>query len=446
MRVHTHGSLWRYVRASMSLAGYLPPICDPRDGHMLMDGGYINNLPADVAKDMFGACKVIAVDVGTTEDFTTYWNFGDTLSGWQILFSKLNPFIKKLSVPGMSDIQSRLSYISNHKHLKQMKEADFCYYLRPPVQKFKTLAFERYPELESIGRYHAQAIFTDKWVQDFMCDVLEKVEQGDAKSGRNRIYSIQKNEFKDLVDVIYSNKNDAKNKSQFASVNSETEGQPDIFSILKKSSIDNTNETSLIASNMSLSALASTDTNNNAYRRRSSVTAKEHQEILNGLQKAYGPKKAQLIINALEEQLEREELNTQTEDDSDWPRSRSNSYPVESNNTLIFERKSIEKIGEDLSLESIRDASEDKDIEVFNETAVQSTSCKSEQDCKETNLNEVDNNNDDNENENKPEEEDKQIRIKSTKPEIDENNNNLKSENTTFFISDSDGSNSDDIY
>ena len=40
-------------------------------------------------------------------------------------------------------------------------------------------------------------------------------------------------------------------------------------------------------------------------------------------------------------------------------------------------------------------------------------------------------------NENKPEEEDKQIRIKSTKPEIDENNNNLKSENTTFFISDS---------
>ena len=34
------GSLWRYVRASMTLFGYLPPICDPVDGHMLIDGGF----------------------------------------------------------------------------------------------------------------------------------------------------------------------------------------------------------------------------------------------------------------------------------------------------------------------------------------------------------------------------------------------------------------------
>lgn len=39
------GSLWRYVRASMSLSGYLPPLCDPIDGHLLLDGGYVNNLP-----------------------------------------------------------------------------------------------------------------------------------------------------------------------------------------------------------------------------------------------------------------------------------------------------------------------------------------------------------------------------------------------------------------
>lgn len=29
----------------MTLSGYLPPLCDPKDGHLLMDGGYINNLP-----------------------------------------------------------------------------------------------------------------------------------------------------------------------------------------------------------------------------------------------------------------------------------------------------------------------------------------------------------------------------------------------------------------
>lgn len=41
------GCLWRYIRASMSLSGYLPPLCDPKDGHLLMDGGYINNLPGN---------------------------------------------------------------------------------------------------------------------------------------------------------------------------------------------------------------------------------------------------------------------------------------------------------------------------------------------------------------------------------------------------------------
>ncbi|CAJ0585225.1 unnamed protein product, partial [Mesorhabditis spiculigera] len=50
MRVHRSGPLWAYARASMSLAGYLPPICDPQDGHHLLDGGYVNNLPADVMR------------------------------------------------------------------------------------------------------------------------------------------------------------------------------------------------------------------------------------------------------------------------------------------------------------------------------------------------------------------------------------------------------------
>lgn len=53
MRVHRSGPLWAYSRASMSLAGYLPPLCDPSDGHLLLDGGYVNNLPADVMRYYF---------------------------------------------------------------------------------------------------------------------------------------------------------------------------------------------------------------------------------------------------------------------------------------------------------------------------------------------------------------------------------------------------------
>ena len=31
----------------MSLSGYLPPLCDPVDGHLLLDGGYVNVLPGE---------------------------------------------------------------------------------------------------------------------------------------------------------------------------------------------------------------------------------------------------------------------------------------------------------------------------------------------------------------------------------------------------------------
>lgn len=47
------GSLWRYVRSSMSLSGYMPPLCDPIDGHLLLDGGYINNLPGKSITGLF---------------------------------------------------------------------------------------------------------------------------------------------------------------------------------------------------------------------------------------------------------------------------------------------------------------------------------------------------------------------------------------------------------
>jgi lysophospholipid hydrolase len=48
----------------MSLSGYLPPLCD--NGNMLLDGGYLNNLPTDVMKSL-GARTIIAVDVGSNE-------------------------------------------------------------------------------------------------------------------------------------------------------------------------------------------------------------------------------------------------------------------------------------------------------------------------------------------------------------------------------------------
>lgn len=57
-----HGSLALAMRASMSLPGIFNPV--EIDGHVLVDGGLVNQVPVDVVRDM-GADVVIAVDVGT---------------------------------------------------------------------------------------------------------------------------------------------------------------------------------------------------------------------------------------------------------------------------------------------------------------------------------------------------------------------------------------------
>jgi NTE family protein len=60
MHVMGSGDLARAIRASMSVPGVLAPVSV--DGHLLVDGGLVGNLPVDIVRDM-GVDVVIAVDV-----------------------------------------------------------------------------------------------------------------------------------------------------------------------------------------------------------------------------------------------------------------------------------------------------------------------------------------------------------------------------------------------
>lgn len=157
MRIHTHGSLWRYIRSSMSLSGYMPPLCDPVDGHLLLDGGYTNNLPADVMRSQ-GAHHIIAIDVGS-EDDQDLTNYGDDLSGWWLLWKRWNPFTSPIKVPNLPDIQSRLAYVSCVRQLEEVKNSDYCQYIRPPIDKYRTLQFGSFDEIREVGYQHGKTYF-----------------------------------------------------------------------------------------------------------------------------------------------------------------------------------------------------------------------------------------------------------------------------------------------
>ncbi|XP_040013278.1 patatin-like phospholipase domain-containing protein 7a isoform X1 [Xiphias gladius] len=202
MRVHTDGSLWRYVRASMSLSGYLPPLCDPKDGHLLMDGGYINNLPADVARSM-GAKVVIAIDVGSRDE-TNLTNYGDSLSGWWLLWKRFNPLAEKVKVLNMAEIQTRLAYVCCVRQLESVKNSDYCEYIRPPIDRYRTLEFGKFDEIAEVGYQHGKTVF-DVWSRSGVVEKMLKdrhQEEFYNTQSKNNVVTCPNASFTDLAEIV----------------------------------------------------------------------------------------------------------------------------------------------------------------------------------------------------------------------------------------------------
>ncbi|VCX40510.1 unnamed protein product [Gulo gulo] len=227
MRVHTDGSLWRYVRASMSLSGYMPPLCDPRDGHLLMDGGYINNLPgsapppsptppwgsaglsqavttavsspADVARSM-GAKVVIAIDVGS-QDETDLTNYGDALSGWWLLWKRWNPLATKVKVLNMAEIQTRLAYVCCVRQLEMVKNSEYCEYLRPPIDSYGTLDFGKFDEICEVGYQHGRTVF-DIWGRSGVLEKMLQDRRGPSKMKACDVLTCPNASFTDLAEIV----------------------------------------------------------------------------------------------------------------------------------------------------------------------------------------------------------------------------------------------------
>lgn len=146
--IHRSGYVWRYVRASMSLAGLVPPLCD-ENGSMLVDGGYLDNLTVAHMKSL-GADVIFAIDVGSDDD-QTLQHYGDSLSGFWALLNRWNPFSSAVNPPTLSEIQAKLAYVSSIDTLERAKTMPGCRYMRPPIEHYGTLEFGKFEEIYQVG-------------------------------------------------------------------------------------------------------------------------------------------------------------------------------------------------------------------------------------------------------------------------------------------------------
>ncbi|XP_050781719.1 patatin-like phospholipase domain-containing protein 6 isoform X8 [Gopherus flavomarginatus] len=124
---------------------------------------------ADIARNM-GAKTVVAIDVGS-QDETDLCNYGDSLSGWWLLWKRLNPWAQKVKVPDMAEIQSRLAYVSCVRQLEVVKSSSYCEYIRPPIDRFKTMDFGKFDEIYDVGYQHGKVVFSG-WCRG---DIIEKM-------------------------------------------------------------------------------------------------------------------------------------------------------------------------------------------------------------------------------------------------------------------------------
>ena len=150
------GPLWTAVRASLALPGIFPPVYAA--GDLLIDGAAINNVPVDVMRGRIGSGAIVAVDVSPEVEPLITAPFGTGLSGWRVLGRRLNPFVSAQPVPGIADVLSRSTGLSQVRSRRALEDrVDLL--LRPPVAGFGVLDFKGGIALFETGyRYTAEAL------------------------------------------------------------------------------------------------------------------------------------------------------------------------------------------------------------------------------------------------------------------------------------------------
>ncbi|MEM6471444.1 MAG: hypothetical protein AAF802_17915 [Planctomycetota bacterium] len=138
--IRTKGDAVTGVLESINLGGISTPIC--RDGRALVDGGYLNNIPADTLVRQ-GANFVISVNVSRKIRMKLAGNTGDTPT-------------RQMKTPRAGQVLSRIREITQMKlSLVGSQQSDFVIY--PDVSRVSFADFKSAAQTAEIGYKAAMA-------------------------------------------------------------------------------------------------------------------------------------------------------------------------------------------------------------------------------------------------------------------------------------------------
>ncbi|MCK9604956.1 MAG: patatin-like phospholipase domain-containing protein [Methylomonas sp.] len=154
LMTHRQGTLLAALLSSNAPPGLFPP--QVSDGDLLVDGALLNNLPVDIMRELNPGGGIIAVDVNEREDLLNNTDSLGGISGWQLLWNRLNPLAPRINMPGMVQILTRASMIGGLAQQKKMREGLADLYLRPPVNSFPLTGYHQAQAISDAGYEYAR--------------------------------------------------------------------------------------------------------------------------------------------------------------------------------------------------------------------------------------------------------------------------------------------------
>ena len=145
IEIHQSGSLAQALRASASLPVIFPPLITNQK--MLIDGGLINNLPADIMYQKFGG-KTILADVMAHDNLEIIGKKKPSLLSF--LLEKTLNIPQKNRTPDILEIILRASLINSSQKTKHLR-TQAAMFLQPPVKNFGLLDMGSITKIAEIG-------------------------------------------------------------------------------------------------------------------------------------------------------------------------------------------------------------------------------------------------------------------------------------------------------
>merc|ERR1719453_2821818 len=141
-KMHREGPIWRVVRASMSLVGFVPPLPHQEmqpDGQvrerLLVDGGYTNQWPVNAVQELGAGVVLCSVACPDFDKINT--DYGDTCSGGTIWLRRQFGCCGKRAAsddpPALADIQERLIFLVDAMKERSATNIKADLMLEPPL-------------------------------------------------------------------------------------------------------------------------------------------------------------------------------------------------------------------------------------------------------------------------------------------------------------------------